>query len=89
MRITLNRDKVKELIKAKIRSALSAAISSNSYSHTNYSGSISPAQWWVDKPVYQGAKVRHEMETSIGVRLNGDTIIVKLDYTMKDISPTN
>lgn len=59
----------------------------NGWQHTNSDGSQSPAQWWVDKPVYQGAKVRHQLETGISAYISGDKLKIILSYTVIDISP--
>lgn len=83
--VSVNEEKLKQQIKQKIRQEISNRI--NRWQHTNSSGSQSPAQWWVDKPVYQGAKVRHELQTDINAFMSGDVLNITLIYKVVDISP--
>lgn len=83
--VSVNEEKLKQQIKQKIRQEISNRI--NQWQHTNSSGSLSPAQWWVDKPVYQGATVRHELKTGINATMVDDTIKIHLTYQIIDISP--
>lgn len=87
--VSVNEENLKQRIKQKIRQEISNRI--NLWQHTNSSisssGSLSPAQWWVDKPVNQGAEVRHELKTGINATMVDDTIKIHLTYQIIDISP--
>jgi hypothetical protein len=85
MKVSLNRENLKSKLKEKLLAKMQDRL--NNWQHTNSDGSQSPAQWWFDKPVYQGAKVRHQLETGISAFVSGDKLHINLLYTVIDISP--
>lgn len=84
-KITLDKNALKKAIKRKLLNEIAAR--AQNWKHTNSSGSQSPAQWWVDKPVYQGAKVRHQLATDIETTVSENGLEIRLIYQIEDISP--
>ena len=84
-KITLDKNALKKAIKSLLLNEI--AQRAQAWKHTNSSGSQSPSQWWVDKPVYQGAKVRHQLATDIETSVSQDGLEIRLIYQIEDISP--
>ena len=83
-KITLDKNALKKAIKSLLLNEI--AQRAQAWKHTNSSGSQSPAQWWVDKPVYEGAKVRHELVTDIETTVSENGLEIRLIYEIVDIS---
>jgi len=85
MKVTLDKEKLKASFKKLLLNEIVQR--AQNWQHTNSSGVLSPAQWWVDKPVYQGAEVRHQLATDIETSIVDDTLQIRVIFAVEDISP--
>lgn len=92
-RITINRERLKAYFKQQYAQMIPERaekwdIFTSSADSTQATGYIRPAQWYWNKPVYQGGS-KHQLDVEKSIWVVNDEIHLKLDYTINDYQPAS
>ncbi len=79
--VSLNREALKAQIKSKLLEAIAARLTS-SPTHGNHDNYYSPSRWWSDRE----HTIRQNLSTSATASVVGESIEIKLTFTVNDIS---
>lgn len=78
VRVSLDRDNIKALIKKKLDEALLAA--ATVVPHVNMDNNFSPSEWWFDKE----KTIRHTLQTSAALTYANSVLTLTLTYEVRD-----
>lgn len=77
MTVSLNREGLKTIIRARVRARLAERIAAASVTHTNHDARFSPSEWWES---WASDAPRNRGVTSAALSVDGLTITLRLNY---------
>lgn len=81
MNVTLNRESLKNIIRARLAARMAAA--AHAVQHTNRDGRYSPSEWW---EVWGDDSTRNRCVTSGELTVDGLTVKLHLEYGYERIN---